>query len=75
VLGLKRSLGAPLTTMTLLAAQLRTRLVWRNRETGQALVEYSLILCLVVVIVIVTLILLGNSVKNTYCNIASAVGA
>ena len=48
---------------------------WHDSETGQALVEYSLILCLVVVVVIVALILLGNSVKNTYCNVTGAVGA
>jgi pilus assembly protein Flp/PilA len=61
--------------MTLLAARIRMALGSRDRENGQALVEYSLILCLVVVVVIVTLMLLGNSVKNTYCNIAGAVGA
>jgi Flp pilus assembly pilin Flp len=60
--------------MTLLAARIRMRLGWYDSENGQALVEYSLILCLVVVVVIVALILLGNSVKNTYCNIAGAVG-
>ena len=61
--------------VTLLAAQIRMRLGWRDREKGQALVEYSLILCLVVVVVIVTLILMGNQVKNTYCNISGALGA
>jgi Flp pilus assembly pilin Flp len=60
--------------MTLLAARIRMRLGWRDGENGQALVEYSLILGLVVVVVILALILLGNSVKNTYCNIAGAVG-
>ena len=59
---------------TLLAARIRMLLGWQDSETGQALVEYSLILCLVVVVVLVALILLGNSVKNTYCNIAGAVG-
>jgi Flp pilus assembly pilin Flp len=61
--------------MTLLAAQIRMHLGRRNTENGQALVEYSLILCLVVVVVIVTLILLGNQVKNTYCNVSGAIGA
>jgi Flp pilus assembly pilin Flp len=61
--------------MTLISARIRTLLGGRESENGQALVEYSLILCLVVVVVIVTLILLGNSAKNTYCNIAGAVGA
>jgi Flp pilus assembly pilin Flp len=59
---------------TLLAARIRMLLGWQDSENGQALVEYSLILCLVVVVVLVALILLGNSVKNTYCNIAGAVG-
>jgi Flp pilus assembly pilin Flp len=48
---------------------------WRDSENGQALVEYSLILCLVVVVVIVTLIILGNQVKNAYCNVTGAIGA
>ena len=61
--------------MTLLASRIRMLLGWQDSEKGQALVEYSLILCLVVVVVIVTLIMLGNQVKNTYCNIAGAVGA
>jgi Flp pilus assembly pilin Flp len=61
--------------ITLLAARIRMLLGWQDSEKGQALVEYSLILCLVVVVVIVTLIVLGNQVKNTYCNITGAVGA
>jgi Flp pilus assembly pilin Flp len=61
--------------MTLLAPRIRMLLGWRDSENGQALVEYSLILCLVVVVVIVTLILLGNQVKNTYCNITGGLGA
>jgi Flp pilus assembly pilin Flp len=36
---------------------------------GQALVEYSLIISLLVVIVILTLMLMGNQLKNTYQNI------
>lgn len=42
---------------------------------GQALVEYSLIIALLVVIVILTLMLMGNQLKNTYqniqCNVAT----
>jgi Flp pilus assembly pilin Flp len=60
--------------MTLLGSRIRM-LLWRDSENGQALVEYSLILCLVVVVVIVTLIMLGNQVKNTYCNITGGLGA
>ncbi len=43
-----------------------------NDRAGQAMVEYSLILALVVVVVIMVVMILGNQVKNTYCNIAGA---
>jgi Flp pilus assembly pilin Flp len=59
--------------ITLLAARLRMMFGWRDSENGQALIEYSLIMCLVVVVVLVTLIILGNQVRNTYCNIQGAV--
>jgi Flp pilus assembly pilin Flp len=42
-------------------------------RAGQAMVEYALIISLVVLVILVTLIVLGNTVKNTYCNIESAV--
>ncbi len=42
-------------------------------DRGQAMIEYALILCLVVIVILVTLIVLGNQVRNTYCNIAGAV--
>ena len=62
--------------ITLLAARIRMRLGWQDSENGQALIEYSLIMVLVVCVILVTLIVLGNQVKNTYCNIAGAgVGA
>jgi Flp pilus assembly pilin Flp len=44
-----------------------------DSERGQALVEYALIMCLVVIVILVTLIVLGNQVRNTYCNIQGAV--
>lgn len=37
------------------------------------MIEYAFIISLVVIVVLVTLIVLGNTVKNTYCNIESAV--
>ena len=37
------------------------------------MVEYGLIMCLIVVVVLVTLIVLGNQVRNTYCNILGQV--
>ena len=46
---------------------------WLDNEGGQALIEYSLIMCLIVVVVLITLIVLGNQVRNTYCNIMGAV--
>jgi pilus assembly protein Flp/PilA len=45
-----------------------------NRKEGQAMVEYALILVLIAVIVIVVLILLGNQVKNNFCNISGGLG-
>jgi Flp pilus assembly pilin Flp len=59
--------------ITLLAARIRTLFGWTENENGQALVEYSLIMCLVVIVILVTLIVLGNQVRNTYCNIQGAV--
>ena len=58
--------------ITLLAARIRILLGWSD-ERGQALIEYSLIMCLIVIVVLITLIVLGNQVRNTYCNIEGAV--
>jgi len=58
--------------ITILAARIRALMGW-DCERGQALVEYSLIVCLVVIVILVTLIVLGNQVRNTYCNIQGAV--
>jgi len=47
---------------------------WIGREEdGQAMVEYALILVLVVVILIVITMVMGNTVKNMYCNIAGSL--
>lgn len=59
--------------VTLLAARIRALIGWRDTEHGQALIEYSLIMCLIVIVVLITLIVLGNQVRNTYCNIQGAV--
>jgi pilus assembly protein Flp/PilA len=45
------------------------------RRKGQAMVEYALILVLIAVILIVVLMLMGNQVKNVYCNISGGLGA
>jgi Flp pilus assembly pilin Flp len=49
---------------------LRRALKLLNDRAGQALVEYSLILALVVVVLVMVVMVLGNQVKNTYCNIS-----
>lgn len=38
------------------------------------MVEYAFILVLVVLVVIVILVVLGNQVKNLYCNISGGLG-
>jgi Flp pilus assembly pilin Flp len=56
------------------AAGLVRRLKRAGEErAGQAMIEYAFIISLVVIVVLLTLIVLGNTVKNTYCNIESAV--
>lgn len=44
-----------------------------NREEGQGLVEYALILVLVAIVVIIILALLGPAIGNVFSNIASAL--
>lgn len=60
---------------------MRSLFLWLHRsisylrsEPGQALVEYALILALVVVVLIVVLMLMGNQVKNLYCNVSGSLG-
>ncbi len=44
-------------------------------EKAQAMVEYAVILVLMSVVVIVVLIVLGNQVRNVFCNISGGLGA
>ncbi len=44
-----------------------------NREPGQGLVEYALIMLLVAIIVIVVLALFGPAIGNLYTNIVSSI--
>jgi pilus assembly protein Flp/PilA len=46
---------------------------FRNREEGQALVEYALILALVSVAAVVTLGLLGTAVDNILSQVVAAL--
>ncbi len=43
-------------------------------EEGQAMVEYAVILVLMGVVVMVVLMVLGNQVRNVFCNISGALG-
>ncbi len=43
-------------------------------EEGQAMIEYAVLLVLMGVVVLVVLIVLGNQVKNVFCNINGAIG-
>ena len=45
----------------------------RRRKAGQALIEYSLIFALITVVVLVTLITVGNQLLATYEDIQEAV--
>ena len=58
--------------LPLLLQRLRRAL---TQDEGQAMVEYALILVLIAVILIVVLMLMGNQVKNVYCNISGGLGA
>jgi pilus assembly protein Flp/PilA len=42
-------------------------------ESGQGMVEYAFILVLIALVVVVTLIIVGNQTKNLWTNIGSAV--
>jgi Flp pilus assembly pilin Flp len=42
-------------------------------ERGQAMIEYALILVLVVIICLIILMVMGNTVKNMFCNIAGSL--
>ena len=43
-------------------------------ERAQSLVEYALILALVSIVVLVVLMVMGNTVKNMFCNVSGTLG-
>ena len=49
-------------------------LLFLNREDGQGLVEYALILVLVAIVVIAILALLGPQIGNVFSRIVNALG-
>lgn len=46
----------------------------RNRQSGQGMVEYALILVLVSIVVIVILLTMGNQIQNVFSNVVAALG-
>lgn len=61
------SLGRVARSVQRLARLLRS-------EEGQAMIEYAVLLVLMGVVVLVVLIVLGNQVKNVFCNINGVIG-
>ena len=47
--------------------------LFRNKEEGQGLVEYALILVLIAMIVMVVLIVFGDVLFESYCNIVEGL--
>lgn len=54
-----------------LAASAKDRLA--NREEGQGMVEYALILVLIAVVVIIILSVVGKQVNNVFSNISNGL--
>jgi pilus assembly protein Flp/PilA len=50
------------------------RVLERDEEDGQGMVEYSLILLFIAVVVILVLTVLGKQVSNLYSNVSSGIG-
>jgi pilus assembly protein Flp/PilA len=46
----------------------------RERQIGQGMVEYALILVLVSIVVIVILITMGQQIANVFSNVVAALG-
>ena len=47
----------------------------RDRERGQGMVEYALILVLIAIVVIVILQVVGNQVNNVFSNISNGLAS
>jgi pilus assembly protein Flp/PilA len=50
------------------------RVLDRDNEEGQGMVEYALILILIAVVVIVVLTTVGKRVSNLFSNLSSGIG-
>jgi Flp pilus assembly pilin Flp len=55
-----------------LVIKVRTPNRRRQRQAGQSFVEYAVILVLVACVVVVTLLVLGNTLQNTYWNLVAS---
>ena len=51
------------------------KLLRRQSQSGQGMVEYALILVLVSIVVIVILLTMGNQINNVFSNVVAALGA
>ena len=51
-----------------------SRLAGVERQRGQGMVEYALILVLVSIVVIVILLTMGNQIANVFSNVVAALG-
>jgi pilus assembly protein Flp/PilA len=47
---------------------------FKDRQAGQGMVEYALILVLVSIVVIVILLAMGSQIANVFSNIVAALG-
>jgi pilus assembly protein Flp/PilA len=45
-----------------------------DKQRGQGMVEYALILVLVSIVVIVILLTMGNQIQNVFSNVVAALG-
>jgi Flp pilus assembly pilin Flp len=59
---------------TTLASSLRRLARLVRSDEGQAMVEYAVLLVLMGVVVMVVLLVLGNQVRNVFCNISGGLG-
>jgi pilus assembly protein Flp/PilA len=66
--------GGATVLLSSLYLKIRELLHRDDEEEGQGMVEYALILVLIAIVVIVVLIILGNQVKNVFCNISTGLG-
>jgi Flp pilus assembly pilin Flp len=44
-----------------------------GERRGQSVVEYALITSLIILVVLLTVVLLGHTLKNVYCNVGGQI--